>query len=39
MSMDWSLWRAGEAREGMTAFAEKRSPAWVPKSIDSGKRL
>ena len=39
MSMDWSLWRAGEAREGMTAFAEKRSPGWVPESIDSGKRL
>ncbi len=39
MSMDWSLWRAGEAREGMRAFAEKRSPAWVPKAIDTGKRL
>jgi enoyl-CoA hydratase/carnithine racemase len=39
MSMDWSLWRAGEAREGMTAFAEKRAPAWVPKTLDTGKRL
>ena len=39
MSMDWSLWRSGEAREGMSAFAEKRSPAWVPKTIDTGKRL
>jgi len=26
MSMDWSLWKAGEAREGMRAFAEKRAP-------------
>jgi methylglutaconyl-CoA hydratase len=34
MSMDWSLWKASEAREGMLAFAEKRSPAWVPKGID-----
>jgi enoyl-CoA hydratase len=39
MSMDWSLWKAGEAREGMRAFAEKRSPAWVPKALDTGERL
>jgi enoyl-CoA hydratase/carnithine racemase len=39
MSMDWSLWKAGEAREGMRAFAEKRAPAWVPKRLDTGKRL
>jgi len=39
MSMDWSLWKAGEAREGMLAFTEKRSPAWVPKGIDKGGRL
>lgn len=39
MSMYWSLFRGTEAREGMTAFVEKRSPAWVPKGIDTGKRL
>jgi enoyl-CoA hydratase len=39
MSMDWSLWKSGEAREGMRAFAEKRTPAWVPKALDTGKRL
>jgi enoyl-CoA hydratase len=37
MSMDWSLWKAGEAREGMRAFAEKRAPAWVPKGLDRGR--
>jgi len=26
MSMDWSLFRGPEAREGMRAFAEKRAP-------------
>ena len=31
MSMDWSLFRGPEAREGMRAFAEKRPPRWVPK--------
>jgi hypothetical protein len=31
MSMDGSLRKAGEAREGMRALAEKRSPAWVPR--------
>lgn len=39
MSMYWSLFRGTEAREGMTAFVEKRSPAWIPKGIDTGKRL
>ena len=39
MSMYWSIFRGGEAREGMTAFAEKRSPAWMPKGLDTGKRL
>ncbi len=39
MSMDWSLFKGSEAREGMRAFAEKRSPAWIPPAIDSGKRL
>jgi enoyl-CoA hydratase len=37
MSMDWSLWKGGEAREGMRAFAEKRVPAWVPKALDRGR--
>lgn len=40
MSMDWSLFRGPEAREGMKAFAEKRSPAWIPEGLrGSGKRL
>ena len=39
MSMYWSIFRGGEAREGMKAFAEKRSPSWMPKGIDTGKRL
>jgi enoyl-CoA hydratase len=39
MSMDWSLLRGTEAREGMRAFAEKRSPSWVPKALQAGKRL
>jgi enoyl-CoA hydratase/carnithine racemase len=39
MTMDWSLWKGSEAREGMRAFAEKRAPAWVPKALDTGKRL
>ena len=33
MSMDWSLSEGREAREGMRAFAEKRSPAWVPRKL------
>jgi enoyl-CoA hydratase/carnithine racemase len=39
MSMDWSLFRGPEAREGMRAFAEKRAPGWVPKALQTGKRL
>jgi enoyl-CoA hydratase/carnithine racemase len=39
MTMDWSLFRGPEAREGMRAFAEKRAPVWVPKTLASGKRL
>lgn len=39
MTMDWSLFRGPEAREGMQAFAEKRAPSWVPKALGSGKRL
>jgi enoyl-CoA hydratase/carnithine racemase len=39
MSMDWSLFRGGEAREGMRAFAEKRSPSWIPEALQTGKRL
>lgn len=39
MTMDWSIFRGGEAREGMRAFAEKRSPEWIPKSLRTGKRL
>jgi len=33
MTMDWSLFRGPEAREGMRAFAEKREPAWVPEGL------
>jgi enoyl-CoA hydratase/carnithine racemase len=33
MTMDWSLFRGPEAREGMRAFAEKRTPAWVPEAL------
>jgi enoyl-CoA hydratase/carnithine racemase len=39
MTMDWSLFRGPEAREGMRAFAEKRVPSWVPKALETGKRL
>ena len=39
MSMDWSIFRGTEAREGMSAFAEKRSPSWIPKVLQTGKRL
>ena len=38
MSMDWSIFRGPEAREGMRAFAEKRSPSWIPKALRTGKR-
>ena len=33
----WASVRGPEAREGMTAFAEKRPPAWVPKSLARGR--
>jgi enoyl-CoA hydratase len=39
MSMEWSLHHRDEAREGMAAFAEKRSPRWVPPGISKGRRL
>jgi enoyl-CoA hydratase/carnithine racemase len=39
MSMDWSLFHREEAREGMTAFAEKRSPRWILAALARGKRL
>lgn len=39
MTMDWSIFRGSEAREGMRAFAEKRPPSWIPKSLQGGKRL
>jgi len=39
MTMDWSIFRGPEAREGMRAFAEKRAPAWIPTSLRDGKRL
>jgi enoyl-CoA hydratase/carnithine racemase len=38
MTMDWSLFRGPEAREGMRAFAEKRAPSWVPKTLPPGSR-
>ena len=38
MSMDWSIFRGAEAREGMSAFAEKREPRWIPKALQTGKR-
>lgn len=31
--------RSDEVREGMTAFAEKRSPNWVPEAFRTNKRL
>ena len=39
MTMDWSIFHGAEAREGMKAFAEKRSPAWIPKALQTGRRL
>jgi len=39
MTMDWSIFRGAEAREGMRAFAEKRSPNWIPEALRTGKRL
>jgi len=38
MTMDHALFRGAEAREGMQAFAEKRAPAWVPKTLPAAKR-
>jgi len=38
MTMDWSIFRGSEAREGMRAFAEKRAPEWIPKALRNGKR-
>jgi enoyl-CoA hydratase/carnithine racemase len=38
MTMDWSIFRGAEAREGMRAFAEKRSPGWIPKALQTGRR-
>lgn len=38
MTMDWSLFRGPEAREGMRAFAEKRPPSWIPEALRSGRR-
>jgi enoyl-CoA hydratase/carnithine racemase len=39
MTMDWSIFRGPEAREGMRAFAEKRSPAWIPTALRGDKHL
>jgi enoyl-CoA hydratase/carnithine racemase len=39
MTMDWSIFHGTEAREGMRAFAEKRAPSWIPKALQTGKRL
>ncbi len=39
MTMDWSLFRGPEAREGMRAFAEKRAPGWIPQALRRGERL
>ena len=38
MTMDWSIFRGPEAREGMRAFAEKRTPSWVPDAVETRKR-
>jgi len=38
MSMDWSIFRGAEAREGMRACAEKRAPAWIPEALRDRKR-
>jgi enoyl-CoA hydratase/carnithine racemase len=39
MTMDWSIFRGSEAREGMRAFAEKRAPSWIPATLATGKQL
>jgi hypothetical protein len=33
-TMFWALEHSAEPREGMQAFMEKRSPAWVPAGLD-----
>ena len=33
-TMNWALAEGAEPREGMTAFMEKRSPAWIPEGVD-----
>ena len=38
MTMDWSIFRGEEAREGMRAFAEKRAPSWIPEALRDRKR-
>jgi enoyl-CoA hydratase/carnithine racemase len=38
MTMDWSIFRGAEAREGMRAFAEKRLPTWIPEALRDRKR-
>jgi enoyl-CoA hydratase/carnithine racemase len=38
MTMDWSIFRGTEAREGMRAFAEKRAPSWIPDGVETRKR-
>jgi len=32
-TMDWALDTSEELREGMTAFLEKRAPAWIPAAV------
>jgi enoyl-CoA hydratase len=32
-TMNWALAEGAEPREGMTAFMEKRSPAWIPDGV------
>jgi enoyl-CoA hydratase len=39
MTMDWSIFRGPEAREGMRAFAEKRAPSWIPKVLRTRRKL
>jgi hypothetical protein len=35
-TMFWALEESPEPREGMRAFMEKRSPAWVPDEFAQG---
>ncbi|MCK9903664.1 hypothetical protein CC117_17310 [Parafrankia colletiae] len=32
-TMTWALQTSPELREGMRAFMEKRSPAWIPQEL------